>query len=228
MFVVAILSSLNYSPQVSASGEDSSFGLRSRASLKAQHFAVLHAWTSTMPSEGGIKVSTFVWRSTRGVAVESFAPCQDPESKSRACKASKCKCHPPVLNARLGLQAPRRMGACEFLRSSITCLMVPGANSWQWLRELRVTSSGRGSSSKVLASVIASVKAKSLLSFCSARLSINCRAEVVIAAPTIRRCHACGQELAHAKINKGFTCEAPKDGLLLPAWRSVAVVHFSL
>ena len=85
------------------------------------------AWPSTMSSEGGIKVSTLVWRSTRGVAVESFAPCQDPESKSRACKASKCKCHPPVLNARLGLQAPRRMGACEFLRSSITCLMVPRA-----------------------------------------------------------------------------------------------------
>ena len=48
--------------------------LRSCASLKARLFAVLHAWTSPMPSEGGIRAFTCVSRSTRGVAVESLHP----------------------------------------------------------------------------------------------------------------------------------------------------------
>ena len=136
MFEVAILSSLNYSPQVSASGEESSFWLWSCASLKAQLFAVLRAWTTDAERGWDQSVYMCVEKHSRGYGRKlALAKIRSRHREHASLRNANA---PPALNARLALQAPRRMGACEFQRSSITCLRVPGANSWSWLRELRV------------------------------------------------------------------------------------------
>ena len=133
MFEVAILTSSNYSPQVSASGEESSFWLRS-CKFEGPAFRCL-ARVVVNDAERGWDPSVYICveKHSRGCG-RKLAKIRNRHREHASLRNANA---PPALNARLALQAPRRMGACFFC-SSITCLRVPGANSWSWLRELRV------------------------------------------------------------------------------------------